>query len=70
MESGLHNMISKLSQTTNIHHKFYEVKYGVENHLSFSFEEDIIKLVKNNCKFILLTRKDSISQAKSLGLSA
>ena len=66
MESGLHNMIAKLSLTTKINHKFYEVKYGIENHLSFSLENDLIKLVENNCKFVLLVRRDSISQAKSI----
>ncbi len=66
MESGLDNMITRLSQTTNFYNKFYEVKYGVDNHLSFSMEDDLIKLVKNNCKFVLLVRKDSMSQAKSM----
>ena len=65
MESGLKNMITSLSQTTKIKNKFYEVKYGQENHLSFSMEKDLNDLVKNDCKFLLIVRRNSLSQAKS-----
>lgn len=66
MESGINNMINNLSNTTSFKHKFYEVKFGQENHLSFSKEEDLKELVKNKCKFIVIVRKDSLSQAKSI----
>ena len=65
MESGLSRMIDNLSITSYSDYNFFEVKYGIENHLSYSMSNDFNELVNNNCKFLLLTRNDADAQAKS-----
>lgn len=66
MESNLNYIIDSLSRTTIFNHRFYEVKYGQENHLSFSNENGLKELVHKKYKFIILIRKDFLSQAKSI----
>ena len=66
MDSNIEKMINYLSSTSNAKYNLYEIKYGIENHLSFSFNRSLINLIKkNNVKLILLIRKNSIEQAKS-----
>ncbi len=66
MDSNIENMINYLSSTSNAKYNLYELKYGIENHLSFSLNRSLINLIKKNkVKVILLIRKNSIEQAKS-----
>jgi len=65
MKEGMKDMINSLSYTTNHKNKFYEVKFGLGNHLSFNRENDFLELIKLGCKFLIIVRKDSLSQAKS-----
>ena len=65
MKEGMKDMINSLSYTTNHKNKFYEVKFGLGNHLSFNKENDFLELIKSGCKFLVIIRKDSLSQAKS-----
>ena len=66
MESNLDKMINYLSATSSQKYNFYEVKYGIENHLSYSFNNSLTNIIKNNeVKFVLLVRKNSLEQAKS-----
>ena len=67
MESNLEKIIEYLSKTSASKINLFEIKYGIENHLSFSLNEQLIDfLKKDKVKIILLIRKNSIAQAKSL----
>ena len=66
MESNLEKIIDYLSKTSSSNLNLFEIKYGIENHLSFSLNQqfrDFLK--KEKAKIILLIRKNSIAQAKS-----
>lgn len=66
MESNLGKIIKYLSKTSPSKINLFEIKYGIENHLSFSLNQqfkDFLK--KENVKIILLIRKNTIEQAKS-----
>ena len=65
MEEGMKDIIHSLSYTTKLKNKFYEIKFGLGNHLSFSMEKEFLELIKSGCKFLILIRKDALSQAKS-----
>ena len=66
MESNIEKIIEYLSNTSNSKLNLFEIKYGIENHLSFSLNQqfnDFLK--KEKAKIILLIRKNTIAQAKS-----
>ena len=67
MESNLEKIIEYLSKTSDSKINLFEIKYGIENHLSFSLNQqfnDFLK--KDKAKILLLIRKNTIAQAKSL----